>query len=1091
MPTNSRFSLCGALWLVVSICGSIAPGLSAETLDPDRWERELIVPACTDPMAMEVLSDGRLLIAEKSGALKLYEPNSGSVFTVARLPVNTDWETGLIGLCADPKFDENHWIYVIHRLAAVPGELRLSRFTLSERRLVEDSERILLRWAIDEQAAHCGGGMVFDRHGNLIIGTGDNSPPILEVPTDQRADRLNFDSLRSAGNTQDLRGKVLRITPQADGTYLCPPDNLFASDPTVGRPEIYAMGCRNAFRVSADPASEWIYFGDVGPNIDITLGIGPNGYDEVNGSDRAGNFGWPLFIGKNEAFRRYDFETKTRGELPDPSAPENYSHRNIGARVLPPARAALIAYPTMPSSELPSFGSGGRSVMVGPMIRSSQLPRSGVHVPEALDGHLVIYEWMRNWIKAVKFDEQGCIISLIDIAPNITWRKPMDIKVGPQGELYVLEFGNNWGGNVDAQVARLVYRRGNRPPVARLTVNPLAGLSPLHVVADASSSTDKDNAGGDPELAQPLMRFAWRVDDQLLADQTAATASIELQGNGRHRISVTVSDHEGAESSAEQDVWVGNAPAELTFAQPDVGGFFDWDQLLGYDVTVVDAEDGSTLDNSIPFDGVTVRLEYRTRTSGPPAAASDPGLSRMQTAGCFGCHAAQAHSKGPSYSDVARRYREQPPHLLDALAEKVIRGGSGVWGTYPMPPHPQFSESQAKEMIDWIVREGDRESAPNQRIGTRGVLELTGRPGGPLDCGVMVLEAAYTDRGAADVGPLRSTKTIVLHHRRKQAALCDLQQKISVVHDLEGEQNEVVWAAAGGGIAWERMNLGGIDRADFRVGGRGGGGVWELRLDRPDGPLLAEIDTPPDHWQDVSVAIHAPLEEHTVWCVARAEPGAELGFHHVTFHNSRAQNIRQDLLNKEWTVQLRQQRADDAAAQAARAAISVQHWDAPSLANALADPSLTVDPLRGAATFTAAGCRSCHARGSEGGGKLGPPLDHLPQRWQAEPELRSRLIQSLLDPSAEVDPAYRTWQVVTVDGEVLAGVIASQDEQQVRLRCDPLRPDDERIVARDDIESIVESPQSLMPAGLLDPLSPQQIVDLLEYVLPQASTAAR
>jgi hypothetical protein len=77
--------------------------------------------------------------------------------------------------------------------------------------------------------------------------------------------RSAFDAQRSSGNTNDLRGKILRIHPEADGTYSIPFGNLFVRD-SLHRPEIYIMGVRNPFRFCIDPNTTTLYWADVGPN---------------------------------------------------------------------------------------------------------------------------------------------------------------------------------------------------------------------------------------------------------------------------------------------------------------------------------------------------------------------------------------------------------------------------------------------------------------------------------------------------------------------------------------------------------------------------------------------------------------------------------------------------------------------------------------------------------------------------------------------------------------------------------------------------------------------------------------------------------
>jgi cytochrome c len=69
---------------------------------------------------------------------------------------------------------------------------------------------------------------------------------------------------------------------------------------------------------------------------------------------------------------------------------------------------------------------------------------------------------------------------------------------------------------------------------------------------------------------------------------------------------------------------------------------------------------------------------------------------------CMACHAIDKKLVGPSYKDVANKYRGQSD-AADKLAKKIRAGGSGVWGTMPMPPHPQVSEVEAKKLANYII----------------------------------------------------------------------------------------------------------------------------------------------------------------------------------------------------------------------------------------------------------------------------------------------------------------------------------------------------------------------------------------------------
>ena len=207
-----------------------------------------------------------------------------------------------------------------------------------------------------------------------LYSTGDNTSPFASdgfSPSDETPGRSPFDAQKSSANTNDLRGKILRIHVEADGTYTIPAGNLFPKGEAKTRPEIYVMGCRNPYRISIDQKTGYLYWGEVGPDAGENDSLrGPRGYDEVNQAKKAGNFGWPYFVGNNYAYGKYDFVAKKAGNKWDPSAPINDSPNNTGKRELPPVSPTFVWYPYAKSEEFPMVKEGGRNAMAGPRVFS-------------------------------------------------------------------------------------------------------------------------------------------------------------------------------------------------------------------------------------------------------------------------------------------------------------------------------------------------------------------------------------------------------------------------------------------------------------------------------------------------------------------------------------------------------------------------------------------------------------------------------------------------------------------------------------------------------------------------------------------------
>ena len=286
--------------------------------EPSRFQQDILLEGVFDePTEIAVAHDGRVFIVERHGTFSMYDPTTRTQRAVQRLVVNDTDENGLIGITLDPGFDRNHWIYINR---TVGDHHRLARFTFDGDSLRD--ERVMLEVRIDKGCCHTGGSLAFDRNGHLFVSYGDNTNPFIAgdyAPIDPTPGRSVADALRSAGNTQDLRGKILRITPTPDGKYTIPAGNLFA-DPKVGRPEIYVMGDRNPYRISVDQHTGWLYWGEVGPDARRDSVYGSEGFDEVNQAKHAGNFGWPMFIAEQSSVSQLQLHDAAALQLLRPEA---------------------------------------------------------------------------------------------------------------------------------------------------------------------------------------------------------------------------------------------------------------------------------------------------------------------------------------------------------------------------------------------------------------------------------------------------------------------------------------------------------------------------------------------------------------------------------------------------------------------------------------------------------------------------------------------------------------------------------------------------------------------------------------------------
>ncbi|WP_380678205.1 ThuA domain-containing protein [Salinigranum sp. GCM10025319] len=440
----------------------------------DSYDREVLVDGLNEPMKMEMLPSGDLLFTERTnGQLSHLDTTTGEVTAVLELDVYSGQEDGMQGIAIDPDFEENGWLYLYY---APTGETvnRLSRFTWSDGSVDPSSEVTILDVPVQrETCCHTGGDIEFDTEGNIVIATGDDTNPFESsgyTPIDERDGREPFDAQRTSANTNDLRGSVLRITPQDDGSYTIPEGNLFTAengygdvDQSLVQQEIFGMGFRNPFTATVDPETNELWIADYGPDAGgWNPDRGPNGITEFVKVDDPGFYGWPYFTGSNIPYRDYDFETGASGDLFDPENPINESVNNTGLTELPSAQGSSIMNPSragwdgfldnppawdpyMPYDIIdqvpyPNLTTG--APMVGTVYRSSPEHGDG-SLTDAFDGKVFIMDYGGGWIKYISTDDEGEVMQVDPFLPDENWGVPFDMSVGPSGELYFMDYNGS------------------------------------------------------------------------------------------------------------------------------------------------------------------------------------------------------------------------------------------------------------------------------------------------------------------------------------------------------------------------------------------------------------------------------------------------------------------------------------------------------------------------------------------------------------------------------------------------------------------------------------------------------------------------
>jgi putative heme-binding domain-containing protein len=241
---------------------------SSGTLNlPKGFRTSVMAAGFTGATAVEVASDGRIFICEQIGAIRVVQNGKLLPEPFVKLPVDANWERGLIGVAVAPDFPKVPHVFVCYVAAKPYPHHVVSRFTARGNVAEPGSEKILLEG--DDQtklggtvpAGHQGGAIHFGKDGDLYIAIGDQT-------AGKPAQELN-----------SLLGKLLRI--HADGSI--PADNPFASKAAGKYRAIWALGLRNPFTFAVQPESGRIFINDVG-------GIA----EEINEGVAGSNYGWPI-----------------------------------------------------------------------------------------------------------------------------------------------------------------------------------------------------------------------------------------------------------------------------------------------------------------------------------------------------------------------------------------------------------------------------------------------------------------------------------------------------------------------------------------------------------------------------------------------------------------------------------------------------------------------------------------------------------------------------------------------------------------------------------------------------------------------------
>jgi glucose/arabinose dehydrogenase len=539
-----------------------AAAVSAQTYPPD-FAQVLVASGISNPTAMAFAPDGRIFVAQQSGALRVIKDGALLATPFITLSVNSDGERGLIGVALDPGFDTNHYVYLYHTTTEGGIHNRITRFTANGDVALAGSASIVIDLdPLSSATNHNGGAMHFGKDEKLYVAIGENA---------------------NGSNAQSLEtylGKLLRLNK--DGS--APGDNPFPTG-SDHKKRIWAYGLRNPFTFSVHPETGRILVNDVGQST----------WEEINDATTGGkNFGWPTAEGTsaNAAFTNPIFKYPHSGGDVNGCAITGGTFFSPAVTNYPSEYVGQYFFQDLCSNWISSITLSGT---VTRTTFATDVAGSGVGIATGNDGNL--YFLSRSSGALYKIIYNKTTIPFITTQPasatlptgqSVTfgvkalgstpftyqWQKNGADISGAKSSTYTISNAveansgkyrvvvSNSAGSTPSNEATLTVI-ANKVPVATITT-PAEGTTYV-----AGTALNFAGTGDDPEDdLLPASAFSWSVDfhhDTHKHDQPDVTGvksgSFEIPNEGEtsanvwYRIILTVTDSEGLKGKDSVDVY--------------------------------------------------------------------------------------------------------------------------------------------------------------------------------------------------------------------------------------------------------------------------------------------------------------------------------------------------------------------------------------------------------------------------------------------------------------------------------------------------------------------------------------------------------
>jgi glucose/arabinose dehydrogenase len=417
---------------------------------PPQFSFKVLVAGLTMPTGFAFRPDGRILLAELSGYVKLYKNGELQLTPALDLTdeVNGVLERGLTGIAVDRDFAANGYVYLLYTYDNPDDEKdgtgfrkgRLSRFVMQGDAIDPASKKVLLDGVDSDVPFHAPGSIRIARDGTLFASFGDGSDPYVVSDLSLRSQDLSL-----------MHGKIIHIDREGNAR----PDNAFynPAEPASGQSKVYATGFRNPFRFTLHPDTQVPYVGNVGWATIDSLVIAQPGV----------NFGWPCY----ESYRPVP-EFAAKGACP----------------TLKPEALVKAEYDYLHNGNNESVTGGDFNIYNA--------------FPAEMRGNYFFGDYSQRWLRRAVLDSAGRISNVEAFASGIGY--VVDIQFGQDGSLYMIDI-------LGGRFARIDYLPNATQPALNLIINGQPA-APLQVTAPFTATFSAGTtAGGSAPLT-----FLWDVE---------------------------------------------------------------------------------------------------------------------------------------------------------------------------------------------------------------------------------------------------------------------------------------------------------------------------------------------------------------------------------------------------------------------------------------------------------------------------------------------------------------------------------------------------------------------------------------------------